>query len=72
MCVQVLNVSVESLVALLDFHLFVDDMSSAESWKLLLTRVSHLLDVALIQLSNQVQDRLIPVCVHFSFRTWLL
>lgn len=64
-CVQVLNVSVDYLVTLLNSHLSVDDMSSAESWKLFLTRVSHLLDIALIQLSNQVQDRLVPVCKSF-------
>ncbi|XP_043108750.1 uncharacterized protein mslnb isoform X2 [Puntigrus tetrazona] len=52
-CVPELNVSVEYLVTLLDFQLFVNDMSSAESWKLFLTKVSHLLDIALIQLSNQ-------------------
>ncbi|XP_016116112.1 uncharacterized protein [Sinocyclocheilus grahami] len=52
-CAPVLNVSLEYLVSLLDMHLSVDDMSSAESWKLFLTRVSHLLDVALEQLSNQ-------------------
>lgn len=40
----------------MDSHLSVDDMSSAESWKLFLTRVSDLLDVTLVQLSNQVQD----------------
>ncbi|XP_016367349.1 uncharacterized protein LOC107707763 [Sinocyclocheilus rhinocerous] len=61
-CAPVLNVSVEYLVTLLNSHLSDDDMSSAESWKLFLTRVSHLLDIALEQLSSQVQDRLISHC----------
>ncbi|KAL1281634.1 hypothetical protein QQF64_000437 [Cirrhinus molitorella] len=52
-CAPVLNVSLEYLVALLDMQLSEGDMSSAESWKLFLTRVSHQLDVALIQLSNE-------------------
>lgn len=61
MCVQVLNVSLEYLVSLLDTYLSDQIIRSPESWKLLLTRVSHLLDVALEQLSNQVQDRLSSV-----------
>ncbi|XDV17114.1 hypothetical protein PO909_016533 [Leuciscus waleckii] len=62
-CTPVLNVSVEQLVSLLDCHLSADvigspDLSadvigSPESWKLLLTRVSQLLDAALITLSNR-------------------
>ncbi|RXN34382.1 hypothetical protein ROHU_004044 [Labeo rohita] len=52
-CSPVLNVSLEHLVTLLHKHLSTADMSSAEAWKLFLTRVSHLLDVALSQLSNK-------------------
>ncbi|XP_052402480.1 uncharacterized protein LOC127949391 isoform X2 [Carassius gibelio] len=52
-CAPVLDVNMDYLVTLLNAHLSVDDMSSAESWKLFLTRVSNLLDVALLQLSNQ-------------------
>lgn len=61
-----LNVSVEQLVSVLDCHLSADvigspDLSadvtgSPESWKLLLTRVSQLLDAALLTLSNRVRD----------------
>uniref|UniRef100_A0A9J7Y4Y7 Uncharacterized protein n=1 Tax=Cyprinus carpio carpio TaxID=630221 RepID=A0A9J7Y4Y7_CYPCA len=52
-CAPVLNVSLEYLVSLLDTYLSDQIIRSPESWKLLLTRVSHLLDVALEQLSNQ-------------------
>ncbi|XP_056111002.1 uncharacterized protein LOC130088309 [Rhinichthys klamathensis goyatoka] len=62
-CTPVLNVSVEQLVSVLDCHLSADvitspDLSadvitSPESWKLLLTRVSSLLDAALLKLSNR-------------------
>ncbi|XP_026146566.1 uncharacterized protein mslnb [Carassius auratus] len=63
-CAPVLNVSLEDLVSLLDMYLSNDAISSAESWKLLLTRVSHLLDVALEQLSKQSvwgSSRSVPV-----------
>ncbi|XP_077101801.1 uncharacterized protein LOC143753360 [Siphateles boraxobius] len=52
-CTPVLNVSVEQLVSVLDCHLSDDGIRSPESWKLLLTRVSHRLDAALIALSNR-------------------
>ncbi|XP_051764545.1 uncharacterized protein mslnb isoform X3 [Ctenopharyngodon idella] len=54
-CTPVLNVSVEQLLSVLDCHLsgLSPVTSSPDSWKLLLTRVSNLLDGALITLSNR-------------------
>ncbi|XP_067298499.1 uncharacterized protein [Pseudorasbora parva] len=53
-CTPVLNVSVEQLVSVLDCHLSSDVViSSPDSWKLFLIRVSHRLDTALITLSNR-------------------
>ncbi|XP_048051535.1 uncharacterized protein mslnb isoform X2 [Megalobrama amblycephala] len=52
-CTPVLNVSVEQLLSVLDCHLSADVISSPGSWKLLLTRVSNLLDGALITLSKR-------------------
>ncbi|XP_039511539.1 uncharacterized protein mslnb isoform X1 [Pimephales promelas] len=52
-CTPVLNVSVDQLVSVLDCHLSDDVTTSPESWKLLLTRVSALLDATLVTLSNR-------------------
>ncbi|KAA0721626.1 hypothetical protein E1301_Tti023053 [Triplophysa tibetana] len=51
-CTPVLNVSVENLVSVLECQSSADVVSSPDSWKLFLIRVSHVLDSALHMLSN--------------------
>ncbi|XP_057188180.1 uncharacterized protein mslnb [Triplophysa rosa] len=51
-CTPMLNVSVENLLSVLECQSSADDVSSPDSWKLFLIRVSHVLDSALHTLSN--------------------